>query len=120
MTNAYASGASSITNWPSTKSTRFHKKPNKDAGIKIIAGANTTAARRRGVRAFSGKTHANTTRANCISSAMMKLDAAHQPAFEGSWWKSQKTRSLVVHRARKAMNAAKVWLARLRGSVTKT
>ena len=79
MTNAYASGDRSMTNRPSSNPARCHSSPNAAAGTRNIAGANKTAARCRGVRAFSGKTQAKTTIANCINRAITKLAATHQP-----------------------------------------
>jgi hypothetical protein len=63
---------------------RFHSSPRTAAGINMIPGEKRTAARRLGVRAFSGKAHAKTTSANCISKAITKLEAAHHPALTGS------------------------------------
>ena len=55
-----------------------------------------------------------------INKAIEKLPVAHQAAAISPSRKFQKTRSFTVQRARKAMNAAKVWFARLLGSATKT
>ena len=77
-------------------------------GTRKIPGENRTAAFLRGVREFSGNTHANTISEHCIRRAMTKLEAVHTPAKVSFPSKFQNTRSFVVQRARKAMNAAKV------------
>ena len=71
-----------------------------------------------GVSGNLRETHAKTTVAYCISSAVIKLPRPPSGCCVPRI-KIPKDKSLVVQIARKAINAAKVWLARRRGLVTK-
>src|SRR5688572_7041082 len=120
MTKKYARAVNSIEKRLLLNSAPVQREPAIAAGINIRPGENRMAARLRGVREFSGNTQAKTTSAYCINNAITKLAAIHHSAPMDSSWKFQKMRSFVFHAARKAMNAAKVWFARLRGFATNT